>query len=237
MYDIKKESLYTTACGHSVIVQRKKGIKRLSMRFSLKSKALMVSAPIRLPSIDITDFIESAREWIAKVVSIQSSTITTSKALSPGQIIQLLGNTVTIEFMQNCQEKVILNGNRLDVYCIRSRFERLVVQYLKDLAHAKLCEYSYQYAKQLGVSITKITVKEMTTRFGSCTASGNLNYCWRVVFSPEPVLAYLCAHEVSHLKEMNHSKAFWAYVEYLCPNYLQHRKWLKQRGKELFIIV
>ena len=143
---------------------------------------------------------------------------------------------VRLDFIASCQEKVILNGDMLVVYGVRSKFERLIVQYFKNLAKSKLSEYSHIYAHQLGVTIAKISVKDMTTRYGSCTASGNLNYCWRIVFAPETVLAYLCAHEVSHLKEMNHSKAFWENVKHLCPDYLQLRKWLKQHGKELFTV-
>ncbi len=230
----KKDSLYTTAWGQSVLVQRKNGLKRLSMRFSLKNKSFMVSAPIRFPIKQIWEFIDSSKAWFTKIISKQSDIIEAKKAIVPGQAIQLLGSAVTIEFIPNCQAKVILNGSVLEVYGIRSKFEHQVMKYLKDLAYEKLSEYSNLYANKLGVTITKITVKEMSTRFGSCTSLGNLNYCWRIVFSPEPVLAYLCAHEVAHLKEMNHSKTFWSHVRHLCPNYVQLRKWLKQHGKELF---
>lgn len=232
----KKDSLYTTAWGQSVLVQRKKGLKRLSMRFSLKNKAFTVSAPVRFPLIEIMKFIDSSKAWFAKIISKQLDVVVPKKEIVPWQTIQLLGCQVTLEFIPNCQAKVILNGNALEVYGIRSKFEQQVMKYLKDLAYEKLSEYSNLYAKKLGVTIAKITVKEMATRFGSCTSAGNLNYCWRIVFSPEPVLAYLCAHEVAHLKEMNHSKAFWAHVENLCPNYLKLRKWLKQHGKELFSV-
>lgn len=232
----KKESLYTTSWGQSVLVQRKKGLKRLSMRFSLKNKTFMVSAPIRFPVMEIIKFIDSSKTWFTKIINKQLDVVVPKKEIAPGQTIQLLGSPVIIEFIPHFQAKVILNGNVLEVYGIRSKFEQQIMKYLKDLAYERLSEYSNSYAKKLKVTIAKITVKEMSTRFGSCTSLGNLNYCWRIVFSPEPVLAYLCAHEVAHLKEMNHSKAFWTHVENLCPNYAQLRKWLRQHGKELLFV-
>ena len=156
--------------------------------------------------------------------------------MEPGQTIQLLGNNVTLEFVEDCKVKVILKNDVLKVHGVRSKFKQQVMKFLKDLAFKKLSEYSNLYAKKLGVNIAKITVKEMSSRYGSCTSIGNLNYCWRIVLAPEPVLAYLCAHEVSHLKEMNHSKTFWMHVASLCPDYLSSRKWLKQNGKELYNI-
>ena len=66
MLNKKKESLYTTAWGQNVIVQRKNGLKRLSIRFSLKNKVFMVSAPIRFPAIQIWEFIEGAKPWFSK---------------------------------------------------------------------------------------------------------------------------------------------------------------------------
>lgn len=230
----QKQFVYVSACGQNITVFKKKGIKRLSMRFSFKRMSFIVTSPLRFSKIDILKFIDDSRDWIGKILIRKDAVEKVQPRITPGQTIQLLGIEVQLQFIQNCQEKVVLNDDILTVYGVRSKFENLVKQYFKNLAYEKLSKYSHLYATQLGVIITKISVKEMTTRFGSCTTAGNLNYCWRIIFAPEAVLAYLCAHEVAHLKEMNHSKKFWAHVEYLCPNYLQLRKWLKQHGKTLF---
>jgi len=91
-----KGSLYTTAWGQSVLVQRKKGLKRLSMRFSLKNKAFMVSAPICFPATEIMKFIDNPKTWFTNVLSKQSLTTVAQKKTVPGQIIQLLGNAITV---------------------------------------------------------------------------------------------------------------------------------------------
>lgn len=220
------------------MVQRKVGLKRMILRFSKKQKAFVVSAPILVPFSSVTRFIDGAHAWFAKVdvyhrqQRLQQQN--TSRVIEPGQFISILGKLTRIDFILSPKSKVLLNGAVLEVHGVRSKFEQLLATYLKNLAYEKFSYYSHEYAQTLGVKFKKITVKEMKTRFGSCTSIGSLNYCWRLIFAPEPVLAYLCAHEVSHLKEMNHSKRFWAYVAFLCPDYRNLQKWLKQNGKGLF---
>lgn len=225
-------------CGKTVLVQRKIGLKRMTLRFSKKQMAFVVSAPILVPFSTVSRFIDSAQAWFTKVdLHHQQQNLEQQNApriINPGQSISILGNLVRVDFIQSPKSKVSLRGEVLEVHGVRSKFEQHLSKYLKNLAHEKISHYSHEYAQILGVTFKKIAVKEMKTRFGSCSSVGNLNYCWRLIFAPEPVLAYLCAHEVSHLKEMNHSKKFWANVELLCPNYKRFQKWLKQNGKGLF---
>ena len=77
----------------------------------------------------------------------------------------------------------------------------------------------------------RITIRNQKTRWGSCSAKGNLNFNWRLILAPEPVLDYVVIHELAHRKEMNHSPAFWAEVEKILPDYRERRKWLKTYGQ------
>ncbi len=214
-------------------MQRKIRLKRMTLRFSKREKAFVVSAPIFVPHSKITEFVDGASAWFSKV-DLHHLQQTVPRAIVPGQSISILGKLVRVDFMPSLKSMVLLKDGVIEVHGVRSKFEQLLVKHLKDLSFEKFSYYSSEYAQTLGVKFKKLSVKEMKTRFGSCTSHGNLNYCWRVVLAPEPVLAYLCAHEVSHLKEMNHSKKFWAYVTLLCPDYKHLQKWLKQHGKELF---
>lgn len=225
---------YSTHCGKTIFIQRKNGLKRLTLRFSKKQEAFVVSAAPFVPLKEITRFIDSANGWFLKIDSHLSKN--QPKLLAPGDTILLLGKSVRIDFIPNCKETVILKENVLEVLGVRSKFEHILVSFLRKIASQKFSHYSEMYAKNLGVRYTKITIKDMKTRYGSCSSVGHLNYCWRVVMAPEAVLAYLCAHEVSHLKEMNHSKAFWKNVQDLCPDFKVHKKWLKLHGKELISV-
>ena len=90
-----------------------------------------------------------------------------------------------------------------------------------------------RFAQELGVSYGRIAIRGQRTRWGSCSAKGNLNFNCLLMLCPEEVQDYVVIHELCHRKEMNHSPAFWAEVEKYCPDYRIHRKWLKDNGASL----
>ena len=85
---------------------------------------------------------------------------------------------------------------------------------------------------RLGVNYRGITLRAQKTRW-SCSRQGNLSFNWRLLMAPERVIDYVIIHELAHLKQMNHSKAFWAIVEDHCPGWQRHRKWLREHESEL----
>ncbi len=89
------------------------------------------------------------------------------------------------------------------------------------------------YAKIMGLTYGRITIRNQVSRWGSCSAKGNLNFNCLLMLCPEEVMDYVVVHELCHLKEMNHSKKFWSLVEHFCPEYKQNKKWLKEHGNEL----
>ena len=86
----------------------------------------------------------------------------------------------------------------------------------------------------IGKTVAKITLRDTSSRWGSCSRGGNLSFSWRIVFAPREVLDYLVAHEVAHLKHPHHRSSFWQTVEQLCPQYKTHRAWLKTHGAGLY---
>ena len=93
---------------------------------------------------------------------------------------------------------------------------------------------SAAYARKMGVTYGRITIREQKTRWGSCTSEGNLNFNWRLIFAPEKVLDYAVVHDLSHRKEMNHSPAFYAVVASVMPEYKACEKWLRDNGATLW---
>lgn len=92
------------------------------------------------------------------------------------------------------------------------------------------------YADIIGVSYGRITIRNQKTRWGSCSGKHNLNFNCLLMRAPEEMLDYVIVHELCHIIEMNHSKAFWAQVEAVIPDYKKRRKWLKEHGDELFYV-
>ena len=92
------------------------------------------------------------------------------------------------------------------------------------------CEY---YASLMGVSYNRIAIKAQRSRWGSCSAKKNLNFNCLLMLCPEEIQDYVVVHELSHLKEMNHSPAFWAEVGKILPDYKIRRRWLRSQGEAL----
>lgn len=89
------------------------------------------------------------------------------------------------------------------------------------------------FGEKMGVTYGRITIRGQHTRWGSCSAKGNLNFNYLLMLCPEDVRDYVVVHELCHRKEMNHSVRFWAAVEQVCPRFRSHRKWLKDNGGSL----
>jgi len=89
------------------------------------------------------------------------------------------------------------------------------------------------FAERMGISYGRITIRSQRTRWGSCSAKGNLNFNCLLMLCPEEVQDYVVIHELCHRKQLNHSPAFWAEVEKVCPDYRIRRKWLKDNGSTL----
>ena len=104
---------------------------------------------------------------------------------------------------------------------------------LHDLA-ARAKEYIPQraayFSPQVGVSYGRITIRSQHTRWGSCSAGGNLNFNCLLMLAPPEVLDYVVVHELCHRRELNHSPRFWAEVERILPQYREQRRWLKEHG-------
>lgn len=103
------------------------------------------------------------------------------------------------------------------------------IQLARDIFTRKT-EY---YARIMGVTYGRISIREQKTRWGSCSSAGNLNYNWRLIFAPEEIVDYIVVHELAHRLEMNHSKAFYNIVESVLPDYRKAQKWLRENGGSL----
>jgi predicted metal-dependent hydrolase len=110
---------------------------------------------------------------------------------------------------------------------------RRLADWLRAEAKADLVKRVEHHGAALGCSPKRISVRDQSTRWGSCSTSGTLCFSWRLIFAPSFVLDYVAAHEVAHLREMNHSQRFWRLVRQTVPDMQRARAWLKQNGAEL----
>ena len=124
----------------------------------------------------------------------------------------------------------------LQTIAAREHLPVLTEEALRSLAQeaAKVLPDSVQFfAERMGVTYGRITIRNQRTRWGSCSAKGNLNFNCLLMLCPQKVRDYVVIHELCHRKHLNHSADFWAEVEKNCPDYRIHRKWLKDNGGAL----
>jgi len=129
---------------------------------------------------------------------------------------------------------VFIKNNQLIVYSKKCALKNTLKLFLKNILTTEINTLCALYARQYHFKYNKILIKELRTKWGSCSSLKNLNFNWRIVFAPKNVLKYLVIHELCHLKEMNHSDKFWNLVEKIDPNYKESRLWLKKNGRQLY---
>ena len=100
-------------------------------------------------------------------------------------------------------------------------------------ARARIALIAQSEAAALGVTYSRITLRDQRSRWGSCSSKGTLSFNWRLVLAPHDVLDYVVVHEVCHLVELHHGAAFWALVERRRPDYLSSKRWLDDHGWEI----
>lgn len=161
--------------------------------------------------------------------------------------IQVRGQEVTVRAPQNVslgsvEEFICLKENWIRRHLEENRAsekkksDELDPQQRSEMyekAKAVFYRKAMDFAGQMGVSFGRITIKEQKTRWGSCSCRGNLNFNWKLMLAPEEVQDYVVVHELAHLKEMNHSPAFYREVEKVMPDYRLWQKWLRYYGKML----
>lgn len=128
------------------------------------------------------------------------------------------------------------NGATLLVPGDAGHLQRRVIDFLKREARADFEAATARHAAALGVRVKAIRLGDPASRWGSCSTSGTISYSWRVVMAPPSVLDYLVAHEVAHLREMNHSPRFWKLVRALCPGMDAAKAWLARHGAGLHAV-
>ena len=197
----------------------------------LPTAELLVRAPKRMSEHRIMHFLQQKEEWIRK--KTEEMRYHVQRITQKEDALFFLGRHVPIRLHQQLPS-VLFSQNTLFFSPAawenrRQAFERFCRAFLRKMAE----KYVSQYASSIHVSCHRIRIGNAKTRWGSCSTKKNITLSWRLVLAPEEVIAYVIAHEVAHLQEMNHSKKFWRIVECLCPEYERHKMWLKTHGYAL----
>lgn len=143
-----------------------------------------------------------------------------------------LGKELRVTVLKNALKPISLIDNQLVInesyveYC-----EKLINYWLEKKAKEYLPKRALELSKATGLRFKKVIIKDVKSRWGSCSREGVISLNWRLIKAPISVIDYVIIHELAHTIEMNHSKAFWKIVEKYEPNWKSYRKWLRDNNE------
>lgn len=175
-------------------------------------------------------FLKQCQSWLENRVKPDVAPI----VFEEGTILPIFGKSYKIVHQLSNRSRVFLAEDEIIVFGAKETISDIIKRWLYRHARSVLEEQSHACAAAIGAIVNRTSVRDTKARWGSCSASGNLSYSWRLIFAPSSVSHYVCCHEVSHLLEMNHSPKFWKVVESLCPDYKKQRQWLRANSSILF---
>jgi predicted metal-dependent hydrolase len=200
-----------------------------------KEGELLVRAPNGATRRQVQEIVEAHRDWILKK---QAEIIKKNQDLRPprfteGEAFWFLGQLYPLTVVEDAPHALHLNGHFILAQRYASQAQAVFEAWYKAQARRVLKERVDHWAKQYGLRYASIRITAARTRWGSCSSKDSLNFSWRLIMAPLEVVDYVVVHELAHLKQRNHSKAFWAEVARMLPTYQQHRQWLKKNGYRL----
>lgn len=206
--------------------------KRLTLRIDAGGKGLRVTVPPGIDPREVDRFLHRHQGWL----ETRLAKLPDDAALRPGAKLPVRGvphrilhepgrGTVTVTEVED-QPALVVHGDR-------AHLQRRLADFLKREAKRDIEILVARHTAAVGRRAKAVRYRDTTSRWGSCTSDGTLSFSWRIMMAPRTVIDYLVAHEVAHLKEMNHGPKFWALCRELCPRTDEARAWLKKNGGAL----
>lgn len=214
-----------------VTVRRNARARRYTLRLDRRGDGAVVTIPRRGSLAEAKAFVARHAQWIAERLAARPDLPELPVTVPIRGVVHRVISTGSprgrVRFIAG------EDGPTVEVPGETPHVRRRLADHLKKEARVDLAAAVAHHAAVLGVRPQAIRLKDTTSRWGSASARGVLAFSWRLIMAPPFVLDYVAAHEVAHLKEMNHSDRFWAICEQLCPATDAAKDWLKKNGAGL----
>ena len=231
---MSSENVFVLSNGVSVpvVIENRRGARNVTLRPKTAPKMeIHISKPCTTSTKFVMNFLETKRKWVEHIFEKAP----TKEKIEPGMTLPILGRTVRIIHDETIRSNRYLDTDKTTL-CIgggADMFERRV----RDFIKAELLGEIKQIIKMTPREYwpTHITLRDTSSRWGSCSSTGNISFSWRLVFAPYEVMRYVVMHELSHRKYMDHSPDFWANVSQLYGFGVERAKrWLTKNGQSLY---
>ncbi len=208
----------------------KKNISSIRLKL-IDKKHLQISAPILTPLFFINSFVKHHADWI-----IAQSKKIKNKSLKSLKNIKILDNNFKIIYNKTPNASIIIDQNEQIIYINTPSFgnlhlKKIIDQKFRPFALSLIKKNLQELSQQYGFCYQSVTVRNQSSRFGSCSSKNNLNFNWQIIFFPYPIFRHLLLHELTHLDIKNHQKEFWEQLSLYDPKSKEHNKFLKTKYK------
>jgi predicted metal-dependent hydrolase len=196
---------------------------------------LIIRAPLRTSQKQIEDLVEQKAEWIKSKQRLVKATYArfVPKEYINGEEFLYLGTSYRLSIIGNSVSPLRLADHFYLSHSVLPQAENIFKRWYRAQAKQVISGRAKLYADHYGFEYHKVKITNAQARWGSCSPRGNLNFSWRLVMAPMPVIDYVVVHELAHLHEKNHSRRFWDKVKTILPDYAQQVQWLKIYGHML----
>lgn len=213
--------------GLTLFLNRRAGTHHIKLRLN-KNGDPVVTFPFFCSEKRAIEFVKKHREWI----HIQQKNIPSPQKFHKGVTFELFGHPVTIK----CSDKHCVTHIEDNVLIVSGKTDfvhRRVRDFIKKNALLYFNQKAHDFADRIGCKINTVRLKDTSSRWGSCSSTGNLNFSWRLALAPVYVSDYIIAHEVAHLKQLNHGPDFWKTVALFETDQASAEIWLRKNGHTL----
>ena len=213
----------------AVAFRRSPRARKISMRIDPGFDGILITLPMRVSRRAGLALLRQYEDWAAEKLAALPRPV----RFTAGAVIPVGGVAHVIVPVPAARGGAWIEDGRIFVTGGEEFLARRVTDCLKRLARQQLTAMAAEKAALAGSKIRAVRIKDTRTRWGSCAPDGTLAFCWRLVCAPKIVQDYVVAHEVAHLRHMNHGKQFWAMTESLTPHRAAASEWLTGNGLEL----
>lgn len=203
--------------------------RRVSLRVDAPKGVVLLVVPRRVSLTRAADFAEENRHWIGKKLAGLPPPV----PFSDGAEVPVGGITYRIRHRAGMRGTVWIEDREIHVAGAAEHLRRRLADWLKAEARRQILALIERHAAMVGKHPSRVTLRDTTTRWGSCAPNGALAFCWRLILAPKEVMDYVVAHEVAHLAELNHGPRFWKLVRRLVRDVDGPKRWLSDHGIRL----
>ncbi|APG63426.1 hypothetical protein LPB140_00650 [Sphingorhabdus lutea] len=224
-----------TIDGHDypILITRNARARNISLRADPVRREIRITMPNYAQTSQALEFVEKKREWLSAKLSLAAKHI----PFDHRAIIGICGEEVEIIWDETASRHVTLKEQKLYVGGPRDHISPRITRWIKAQARKIFAKDLAHYCQKLGVATPRLSIGDPRSRWGSCSSNGTIRISWRLYFAPRFVQRAVIAHEVAHLRHMDHSKAFYALLDILYEgNRKQADKWLKMHGTGLHMV-